>query len=131
MKQQGSSLVESLLVITVLGSIVFLLANIPNSLYLINKSKHLSLAREIAAKQIEDIRLIQYANLTSGTILLNDSRINLIPNGSGLVKIGGCNNSVCTNEEHVKQVKVTVNWKDANTDQAVNLETLVGEGGLN
>ena len=63
--------------------IVFLLANLPNAMMLINKSNHLSLAREIATKQIEDKRAISYANLTldnpSNPPAIVDSRLNLLP----------------------------------------------------
>lgn len=127
----GVSLIESLLVIVIVASMVFLMANIPNAMNLVNKSKHLSLAREIAAKQIEDKRNISYANLVNDSSTISDSRINLLPGGSGLVVVADCNSQICTNGEHIKQVTVTVNWKDNSKAQIITLNTMIGEGGLN
>lgn len=129
--ERGVSLIESLLVIVVLSSLVFLLANIPNAMMLISKSKHLSLAREIATKQIEDKRNINYANLVNDSNSINDSRLSLLPEGNGTVTVADCPESICTNGEHVKQVSVIVNWKDNNKAQTVKLDTMIGKGGIN
>ena len=129
--ERGVSLVELLLVVIVVGVIVFLLANLPNAMNLINKSKHLSMAREIAAKQIEDKRSISYINLVNDTLAISDSRINLLPDGSGTVVVADCDVLICTQGESAKQVSVTVSWKDNNKLQKVSLETLIAEGGLN
>lgn len=129
--QKGVSLIESLLVVIVVAVLVFLLANIPNSINLISKSNHLSQAREIAAKQIEDKRATNYANLVNDTIPIADSRISLLPLGSGTVSVEDCPQTICTNSEHVKQITVVVNWKDNNKSQSVSLKTFIGEGGLN
>lgn len=129
-KESGFSLVESLLVVVIVGSIVFLLANIPNALMLISKSRHLSLAREIAAKQLEDKRTIKYDNLVNDSSPIADSRLGLLPQGSGTVIVEDCG-TICTNDEHVKQVTATVLWIDNNKPQTVSLKTMIGEGGIN
>lgn len=132
--ENGLSLVESLLVIVVVAAIVGLMANLPNAMGLINKSKHLSLAREIASKQIEDKRTISYSNLVNDTTNITASqepRINSLPNGSGQVLVEDCPVSVCTNGEHIKQVTVTINWKDNNKAQTASIKTFIGEGGIN
>lgn len=129
--QAGVSLVESLLVIVVVGLMVFLLANIPNSLNLIGKSNHLSLAREIAGKQIEDKRATNYANLVSVDSPISDSRLSLLPKGSGTVVVEDCSPSICTNGEHIKQITATINWTETGKPQSISLKTLIGEGGLN
>ncbi len=132
--QKGVSLIEPILVIVILGMIILLMANLPNAMGLINKSKHLSLAREIASKQVEDKRETNYGNLVSDPdqpIDIVDSRFSLLPNGSGTVKIEDCSAEICTNLEHVKQITVTVSWKENNKDQLVTLKTFVAEGGLN
>lgn len=129
--QRGISLVELLLVIAVIGSTVILLANIPNAILLINKSKHVSLAKEIAAKQIEDKRSINYANLVNDTSQIADTRIGLLPQGTGSVVISDCDLLICPNNEHIKKVIVTISWKDNNKIQNVILSTLIGEGGIN
>lgn len=131
--QSGVSLVESLMVIVVIGLLVFLLANLPNSMGLISKSNHLGLAREIAAKQIEDKRAISYVNLalTNGPEIFSDSRLTLLPSGNGTVEIKDCDPLICTSSEAIKEIAVTVTWKENNKTQTISLKTFIGEGGLN
>lgn len=128
---KGFSLIESLLVIVVIGIMVYLLVSIPNALGLITKARHLSLAREIAAKQIEDKRAINYSNLVNDTSPISDTRLSLLSQGVGEVKVDDCNPSICTGGEHVKQIAVTVSWQDNNKAQNVTLKTMIGEGGIN
>lgn len=130
-EENGFSLVESLLVVVILGAIVFLIANIPNALMLIAKSKHLSLARDIATKQIEDKRTISYGNLVKDNSPLSDARLSLLPTGSGTVAVEDCSPSICTNGEHIKQIIVTVSWQDNLKVQNITLRTMIGEGGIN
>ncbi len=132
---KGFSLIELLLVIIIVGTSVFLLANLPNALNLVTKSNHISLAREIAAKQIEDKRSLSYANLVSDNSSITDSRFSLLPSGSGTVVVADCdpvaNQQFCPNSEHIKIVTVIVNWKDNNKSQTISLNTFIGEGGIN
>src|SRR3990167_8935944 len=127
--QSGFSLIESLLVVVIIGSIVFLVASIPNSMMLIAKSKHASLAREIAVKQIEDKRTLDYSNLVDDNSPISDTRLNLLPQGAGTVVVADCDPQVCTNGEHIKQVTVTVSWQD-NKPQTITLKNMIGEGGI-
>jgi len=129
--QKGVSLIESLLIIVFAGIIVLLLTNIPNALGLINKSSHLSLAKEIATKQIEDKRTISFANLANDNSPVVDSRIGLLPGGSGTVVVEDCDQQICTNSEHIKKITVVITWKDNNKTQTINIKTFIGEGGLN
>ncbi len=129
--ESGSSLIESLLVIVMVGIIVVLMANLPSAMNLVNKSKHSSLAREIASKQIEDKRMIQYANLVNDNSLVVDSRLSLLPEGSGVVIVEDCDPLICTSGEHIKQVSTTISWKDNNKPQTITLKTMIGEKGLN
>lgn len=131
MREKGVSLIESLLVVAVVGAAVFLMANLPNAMGLVNKSRHLSLAREIAAKEIEDKRNISYINLVPDAFAITDSRISLLPSGSGQVIVTECDPLICTSLEHVKQVTVTLQWKEGNKDQQISLKTFIGEGGIN
>lgn len=127
----GVTLIETLLVVAVVGTAVFLLANLPNAMGLVNKSRHLSLAREIAAKEIEDKRNISYINLVNDTSSIVDQRISLLPAGIGQTVVEDCDPTICTNGEHIKQVTVTVNWQDNNKAQTLTFKTMVGEGGIN
>lgn len=129
--EKGFSLIESLLVVVIIGSIVFLIANIPNAMMLIGKSRHASLAREIAVKQIEDKRALSYENLANDNSPISDSRLSLLPSSSGTVVVEDCDEQICTNGEHIKQVTAEVSWLDNNKPQKVNLKTMIGEGGIN
>lgn len=129
--ESGASLLESLLVVVVVGMTVVLMANIPNALGLITKSRNLSLAREIAAKQLEDKRAISFANLVLDTTPISDTRISLLPEGAGTVTVTDCDPLVCTNGEHLKKISIILSWKDNNKTQTINLDTFIGEGGLN
>ena len=131
MDEKGASLIEVILVVLALGVIVILMANLPNALGLITKSKHVSIAREIALKQIEDKRATSYINLVNGTNSISDSRLNLLLGGAGEVVISDCDVSICTNSEPVKLIEVKVSWTNNNKSQEVKLQTFIGEGGLN
>lgn len=130
-KEAGVSLVESLLVIVIVGSLVFLLANLPSAMGLISKSRHLSLVREIAVAQIEAKRTINYSNLVNDNSPISDSRLSLLPDGAGMVKVEDCDVQICTNGEHIKQVTVDISWKEGGKTQNVSLKTMIGEGGIN
>lgn len=131
MKEKGVSLIETILVVLAIGFIVTLMANIPNALSLITKSRHISLAKEIAAKQIEDERAISYVNLTNGTTPVDDPRLSTLPAGAGTTLVEDCNNQICTSSELVKHIVVTITWTDISKKQQINLETFIGEGGIN
>lgn len=128
---KGFSLVEIILVVATVGFIVILMANLPNALGLIAKARHISLAKETAAKQIEDKRAVTYTNLVNGTTPITDTRISLLPQGSGIVDVADCSPQICTNSEEVKHIKVTVLWMDNQKEQTIILETFIGKGGLN
>lgn len=124
MRERGVSLIESLLVVAVVGATVFLLANLPNALGLVTKSRHLSLVREIASQAIESKRQISFINLVNGTESISDPRITLLPQGSGSVVVEGSG-------EDIKKIIVTINWKEGEKSQSTALTTLIGEGGIN
>lgn len=128
---RGESLIEVLLVIVVLASIVALMANLPNAMMLISKSKHFGTAREIATKQLESKRQISFDNLANDDSPIDDPRISLLPQGNGTVLIEDCDESICTKSEEIKKVTVTINWTENNKNQQVILNTLIGKGGIN
>lgn len=131
MNQRGIFLLESVLAVIVISGIVFLLANIPNSIALINKSKHLSIAKEIAAKAIEDKRSLDYSNLAQGTnIPVTDSRIDLLPSGTASITVALCGQVLCPNSESAKVVSVIVDWKESDKEQQFKMDTIISEGGF-
>ena len=129
--QKGASLVELLLVVVVISFIVILMANLPNAFVLIGRSRHLSLAREIVTKEIEDKKATEYINLVNGTTPISDPRLSQLPGSTGEVVVEDCSTQICTNMEDVKQLTVTINWTDGGKDQTVSFKTLIGRGGLN
>ena len=118
------------MVIASVGILMLLLANLPNSIRLIGKAKHQSLAREIATKQIEDKRELPFINLATGEQIISDSSLKLLPAGSGKIIISDCSPTVCTSGENAKQVAVTVSWKEVGQTQTLAIDTLIAEGGL-
>lgn len=129
--EQGTSLIEALLAIAIVSFIILLLSNLPNAVNLIQKSKYLGLAREIAVKNLEDVRQLKYDNLVNGQQSITDQRVFLLPRGSGKTSVEACSSQVCTGGENIKQVSVTINWYENNKQQKVVVNTLIGEGGLN
>lgn len=128
--EYGASLVEALIAVAIVGFVVLLLASLPNAINLVQKSKYLALAREIAVKNLEDTRQLKYDNLVNGEQDITDSRISLLPRGSGKTAVEDCSVSICTNSEDVKQVTVTISWSQRNNPQQVALKTFISKGGL-
>lgn len=131
MNQKGISLVESLLAVTVISGVVFLIANIPNSISLINKSKHLGIAKEIASKKIEDVRTMDYSSLVNANnVDIADSRIAFLPSGSATMTLTDCNAQICINSEEAKIVYVVIRWKEGEKQQQFRMDTIISEGGF-
>ena len=132
---RGFSLIELLLVVLAVGFLVALLDNVPRSVGLITKSRHQSLAREIVLKQIEDKRVITYVNLTNTSPTgdnFTDSRLGLLPGGSGKITIKDCDPAVCSNSEEAKEILVEVTWTERGKNpQTVRIRSLIARGGLN
>lgn len=131
----GFSLIEILLIVIIVGFIILVIATIPNSLFLVGQSKNESLAKEIANKQIEDLRNKTYDNLcdpTNGPCTDNivDSRLTNLPKSQGTNITDICPISVCTNSEKIKQITVKVDWYDGKISKEVSLVTFIAEGGL-
>lgn len=127
---KGVTLIELLLVIALVGFLVLLIANLPNSINLIGKANHQSIALKIASKALEDKRGLQYANLANGEAALSDPRLLKLPSSGGLVLVEDCDPVVCASGETAKQVLVKVTWIENGKNQEVSLKTLISEGGL-
>lgn len=128
--EKGASLVETLLAILTLSAIAFLIANIPGSFNLVNKSRHLSIAREIGTKAIEDKRALNFPNLVNDTLPITDPRISILPAGAGTIIVEDCPQEICSNSEVMKQLTVIITWKEGLKDQKTVFNTLIGQGGL-
>ena len=127
---RGVSLIEVLLTMAIISIIVFLIASLPNSLLLITKSKHLSLAREIAVTKLDDLKEMPYSNLANGENSISDNRLKLLPSGSGQYSIEDCEVAICSDNEQAKTIKVKIDWRESNKPQSFTMKTLISEGGI-
>ncbi len=134
MNQKGVSLVELVLALFIIGSIVFLIINLPSSIALIGKSKRASLAKEIVNQKVENLRLQGFNNLPpNGTTGFSDVRLSSLDSGTGEIIIEDCPVEVCINgETDIKRVSVRVKWKERleNKQKSVEITTLIAKGGL-
>lgn len=124
------SIVELVIVIAVAGAIVLVVANIPNSIGLIGKSKNESIAKEAATQKIETVRGQTYSNLANGMTPITDSRVASLPGGTGTTSIEDCPASICPTAQAIKKVTVTISWTEKNAPKSVILTTLISDGGL-
>lgn len=127
---KGFSLVEVLIALFITGSIVLVIANIPQVITLVKGSQSESKVREVVAKEIEDMRLSGYYSLSNGTKALNDAKLNSLTNVSGVVLIENCPVDLCTEGELAKKVTITVTWKENTEPKRFSITTLIAKGGL-
>lgn len=124
------SLIEMLLVITVVGLIILVLSNLPSSLGLIGSGNYETIAKQIAQKKIDELRTQPYDNIAPGTTPISDTRVSNLPGGSGESIIQDCPATICTAGELTKQVTVTLNWKESGKDKSIFIDTFISQGGL-
>lgn len=129
-KQTGFSIVEIILAIFLTGALVLVVANIPQAIRLITSSQAESKVREVAAKKIEDLRLIGYDNLANGVNNFSDPRLNSLASVSAVSTTENCPSSICLNGELAKQVTVSISWRENNTKKTFEVATIVAKGGI-
>ncbi|MDO8570486.1 MAG: hypothetical protein Q7R97_02775 [Candidatus Daviesbacteria bacterium] len=129
-KEKGISLIEIILVAAVVMVLTLLLGTVPSAMSSINKSRHNSIAREIAAKQIEYLKRQPYINLAEGVNSFADINLDKLSGSSSSYEIKACSASVCTNGEDVKEVKVSVFWNEVKEPSKVEFTTLIYAGGI-
>src|SRR5256885_1477512 len=91
-KNKGFILIELIAGVLIVGLVILIINNLPNSLRLIGNSRRAAIAQQIAAKEIEDLRATSYANLayTNSPVAVSDPRINQLPSGSLTYQIKTC-----------------------------------------
>lgn len=134
-KQKGFLLIELVLVLLIFGLIVLMIVNLPSSIRLVGLSKNSSIAKEIAAAKIENLRSIGFENLVTGATTLDDPRLSRLPSSSGNITIEDCPITICTQTEingniKIKLARVKVSWRENNTNKDITFDTLISEGGL-
>lgn len=130
MKENGISLIEIILVIAVVIALALLLGTLPSSISSINKSRHTSIAREIATREIEYLKKQPYENLLEGVNPFTDSSLNSLSKNNASYEIKPCSALICTYNEDMKEVKVSVAWDEAGEPVKVELTTLIYAGGV-
>lgn len=128
--EKGTSLVELILVVVIVGFIILLLSNLPSTLKLIGDSKNNSLVREIVSKKIEGLRLQTYDNLANGSATFLDPRLSSLNSATATQNIEDCPLTICTNGELIKKVTVTVTWLEGGKPRKLEMDTLIAKGGL-
>lgn len=127
---RGFVLIEAVLVISIIGLMALLVTNLPSSIGLNSNSNYQSIAKQVASKQLEDLRLQTYDNLANGTTNISDTRLNSLPKGSGIVTISDCPAQICTNGELLKDVTVVISWYEKSSTSSATFSTMIGQGGL-
>lgn len=128
--EKGLSMIELVLVLLVVSFLVLLISNLPSSVNSINKSRHASLAKDIANKELDYLRRQTYTNLANGTDTFTDTSLNGLPGHDATYTIEDCPATVCTSSEAVKKVNVSISWDESGQTKKVELTTLVAEGGV-
>lgn len=128
--EKGVSLVEIILVVIAVAILALLVSALPQSISSIRKSGNISLAREIASKQLELLRKQPYSNLPNGVNNFTDISLSKLPNPTASFEIDDCPENICTLEENAKIVKISVNWMESGRTQNAELVTIISEGGL-
>lgn len=133
--QSGFSFVEVILVVIIVGMIVLLLVNLPNSLGLVGFSKRETLAKDIISTVIEDLRSRGYSNLCDPTSspcteVVTDPRLNSLNYGDLQALIEACPGTICSGSEAVKKVTVSVTWVEKGVVEKAEVSTLISNGGL-
>lgn len=131
MREKGISLIEIILVAAAVIALSLLLSTLPSAMSSINKSRQISLAKEIAVKELEYLRNQDYENLIEGNNTFVDVDLNKLPSAQGIYEINACSPIICTLGEDIKEVRVKVLWNEAGDNKNVELSTLVSKGGLN
>ena len=129
-RENGISIIELVLVLSVVGFLALLINTLPSSIASISKSRHTSLARDIASREMDYLRKQDYANLSNGLSNFSDSGLAGLPASAATSEIDDCPAEICNRQEQAKQVKVKVAWNESGDSKAVELVTIINDKGL-
>lgn len=128
--QKGITLVELLLVVVAVGFLALLINNLPSSISSINRSRHSSIAREIAEKQLEYLRKQPYPTLANGVNNFSDPQLSTLPSVTAVYEIADCSSQICQFSEVAKEVRVRVSWNESGDNKTVELLTIIAQQGV-
>lgn len=132
-KERGVALVELVLAVMTIGFVVMLIANLPSAVSSINRSRRISVAKEITNRKLDSLRKQGYTTLKTlaqGTNIFTDTALSSLPSPTAVYELSDCPVEVCSNGEQVLQVKARVDWNELGYSKTVELTTLVGQGGI-
>ncbi|MCL4367048.1 hypothetical protein M1563_02675 [Patescibacteria group bacterium] len=128
--EQGVSVIELVLVTVIIAALALLVANLPSSVSSINRSRHSSIAKDIATRELEYLRKLSYDSLSNGTNNFTDPDLTSLPKSTASYTVNDCQEPACINGEKAKIVTVSVAWNESGDDKTVDLSTIVSQGGL-
>lgn len=128
--ERGFSLVEILLVVGAVFCLGLLAASLPPAVSSINRSRHISLAKEVANKQLNTLRQQGFVNLSNGSGSFSSPTLSSLNEVNAVYEVEDCPSEICTHEEKTKKVLVRISWQESGDAKKVELSTLMSEGGI-
>lgn len=129
-KQRGFSLIEIVVVVFLVAILALIIASLPQTVSSINKSRHASIARDIASKQVDYLRKQTYSNLPLGLNNFSDPNLSTLPQATATYEVSDCPLEVCAASEQLKEAVIRVSWNESGEPKNIELTTLIGQGGV-
>jgi len=124
--ETGFTIVELLVTIGICGIIIPVLAlGLTNLTLLNNRARDLSLANMLAQNKAELLRSSGYNSIAVGTTDFTSE----LP--SVLSSPKSASYTISTPQTGIKQVSITISYKDVSASRSVNYSTLISEIGIN
>lgn len=122
--QDGFTIIEVLLTVFLIGVTVAIYQVTSQALLVNLLNRHKEVALRIADQKMQNLRATDYASLPA-TGSFSDPLLSSLNNGTGTVTVANVN-------AQTKRITVAVSWVNSknNTNQKVELETFMTDGGL-
>lgn len=123
--EKGFTIIELLVAIAVVGILVPTLVGFVNTLNRFNdRARDMSIINSLAENKIEGLRSIGFSGLNNGTVAFTSE----LPTTIGSPKTATY--TITSPNSAIKQVDVTVTYRDHGTNQTVSYRTYIGELGV-
>lgn len=123
--EAGFTIIELLVAIAVVGILVPTLAGFVNTLNRFNdRARDLSLVNSLAENKAEGLRSLGYSGLSNGTTTFNTE----LPTSLGSPKTASY--TVTTPNTGIKQIDMSISYKDHEITRNVTYRTYIGELGV-
>lgn len=123
--EKGFTIIELLVAIAVVGILVPTLVGFVNTLNRFNdRARDMSIINSLAENKIEGLRSVGFSGLNNGTVAFTGE----LPATIGSPK--SATYTITSPNSAIKQVDVTVTYRDHGTNQTVNYRTYIGELGV-